>query len=136
MSEQKISADKKTNKKTDAEPNDGAEIIRHGRIRLATPIYNADGDTVETLVYDFDRITGSMLMTALGTDSADNASKLTARQALELFMRAVDPANNSGVTMMDMRTKLSAEDTALAVRLGNSFFTHSWIQALTRIEKL
>lgn len=119
-----------------ADTNSNGKIIRQGRLKLAQPIKNADSDSVDAIVYNFGRITGSMLMAALGTDTSDNASKLTSRQAFELFMRAVDPADNHGITMMDLRTQLSADDTAIAVLLGNGFFTQMCVQALTRIERL
>lgn len=119
-------------------PEELREALVFGALELDEPItVNETGETVTEIKYNFGRIKSNMLMAALRADKTarESMNTITDTQALELFYRAVDPDENKGLTMMDMRSGLGVSDAIFAMQLAASFFTQKWASGFKRIKK-
>lgn len=109
------------------------DYIHDGKLKLQSPITTDEGEKVEYLIYDFDRITGTMLLNVLGDGDANGKVGVSNREALELFLRACAPEDNGKMTVAEMRTKMGARDMPVCMRLGASFFMRSYASGATSI---
>ena len=135
MSEQEKKTEKaKTNDEMSIE--EAKRILEKGKLKLASPIY-AGGRQLDTLAYDFGKITGTEYMDALDGDpnTRKGAFSLSARQAVSFFLCAVihatDGVNESDLP--DLRKNLSMEDTLKAIQIAVSFFNASSRAGAARI---
>lgn len=109
------------------------DVITRGKLKLQVPFKSDTDEQIEELLYDFDRISGSMLLSVLGDGDANGKTGVTNRQALELFFKACSPEDNAKMTANEMRQKLSAKDMPVAMRLGAAFFMNTYVSGLANI---
>lgn len=112
-------------------------ILRKGILTLTTPVMSRDEDVTE-IEYDFERITGQVLLSVMDSKSAreraTTGDDFTARQGLFLFAKAA--RGSGGLDEMDITTRLSAQDTLAAAQLGKLFFTAMALQAQRHIKSV
>ena len=109
------------------------EIVVRGRLKLQKEIAADTGENVEHLDYDFERISGTMLLNVLGDGDANGKGGITNRQALELFLKACAPEENAHMTANEIRQKISAQDMPICMKLGAAFFMRTYVSGLTNL---
>lgn len=112
------------------------EIIAQGkgRLTLETPILSRD-EEVKELAYDFTKLTGLEYVEAMDSDAtAQQIYRITYRQALALFAKAV-AKETDGLDMRDVMQRIGATDAMEGVQLATIFFSGSTRAGRMRISK-
>lgn len=115
---------------------DATEVIAEGKGRLKLEMPFTVGErTYEELIYDFMDLKGFEYADAMGTDpQADNAYRITQRQALALFAKAA-AKQTDGLDMQDIQSELGITDAVEGVQLATLFFNASTRAGRMRISK-
>ncbi len=91
-----------------------------GTMKLENPIRCKSEDVTE-LAYDFSKLSGWEYAEAMdGDPDARNVFRVTAKQAFNLFAKAVDKCMPD-IDAVDVKRQLSLVDTVKAVQLGTLF---------------
>ena len=106
------------------------ERLERGTLKLEMPLTLDDDRVLDELKYDFGNVTGTLLLSVLGSSEA---GAFSTRHALNLFLCACAPEENGGLTRDEIRTRLTAGDILGAQMLGAGFFRARSASALTRI---
>ena len=94
--------------------------LASGTMKLETPIRCRSKDVAE-LMYDFSKLNGWEYAEAMdGDPDARNVFRVTAKQAMNLFAKAVDKSMPD-IDAVDVKRQLSLVDTVKAVQLGTLF---------------
>lgn len=100
------------------------EEATRGTLKLAVPIRAASQDVTE-LNYDFTKLSGWDYVEAMDADAAArNIFKISAKQALCLFAKAVRKAMTN-VDETDVKERIGAVDAMRAVQLATVFLIAS-----------
>lgn len=95
-----------------------------GTFKLAAPIRAAGAD-LDTLEYDFTKLTGWELVEAMDADgNAKSVFKITQKQALCVFAAAAAKCTKN-VDATDIKERIGATDALRAVQLATVFLTAS-----------
>lgn len=95
-----------------------------GTFKLSSPIRAAGAD-LDTLEYDFTKLTGWELVEAMDTDEkARSVFKITQKQALCVFATAAAKCTKN-VDVTDIKERIGAADALRAVQLATVFLTAS-----------
>ncbi len=114
----------KTENEIVVDPQPHILSISKGTITLATPITVRDKQVTE-IKYDFSKVTGREYADALDEDTRSmNIYRLTAKQALSLFARAVSKVTEN-VDPTDVKEQIGVQDSVKAIQLSSLFFAAS-----------
>lgn len=140
--EQKVIAEpaksKKSKKKQDNDvmpPDEAIHTLSKGKLILFQP-FISDNVEIKELVYDFENLDGIAMAKAMdrGAPNGANTFRLTAEQALELFIASAGKETD-GVDATDVRRGLSSVDSVKAIQLATVFFVASSQGGNARITK-
>ena len=115
---------------------DALEAIKDGRgvLELETPI-EAGGETLESLSYDFTKLTGCDYIDAMDSDgSATQTYRITYRQSLALFGKAVSKEMEA-LDMRDILERIGMTDALEGIQLAMLFFNSATRAGRMRILK-
>ena len=120
--------------KKEMDPDEQIRKYSRGTLLLQEPIQSGEL-TVSELKWDFLALTGAEYADALDMDARSrDAFRISSTQGLCLFAAAAAKVT-AGVDAEDIRRRLSAQDTTIAVRLSTVFFNASFRAGNKRISK-
>jgi hypothetical protein len=116
-------------------PDEAIHVLSKGKLILYKP-FIADDVEIKELVYDFENLDGIAMSKAMdrGAPNGANTFRLTAEQALELFIASAGKETD-GVDAQDVRRGLSSVDSVKAIQLATVFFVASSQGGNARITK-
>lgn len=109
------------------DPDEAAKAVKHGKLRLAEPIYDGEKEYNE-LEYDFGALKGLELARALDFgDGPKDSFRLTDVQALNYFACAAAKCQEhpGGLDATDIRERIGGMDAIKAIQLATVFFRAS-----------
>jgi hypothetical protein len=105
-----------------AKSEDAKELYRHGCMELEKPVTGPEGREIQSLAYDFSRLTGNKYVEILGS-LADTQTGFCYRKARKLYLEAVKTANGwNDAVIRDIEKKLTLEDIFSGQRVAIGFF--------------
>ena len=114
-------------------PEQAAQAVSSGKIRLVTPIMDGDKEYTE-LAYDFNKLTGWELARAIDTGAdlrTRNSGNISDREALCLFSAAAAKCNE--LDARDVQERIGPVDAILAINTASVFFRGSLMAGYLRI---
>lgn len=116
-------------------PEEAADAVSRGVLRLKTPIQDGD-KTYTELAYDFTKLNGWEMARALdsGAESKRRGSDvITDTEAICLFAAAAAKCN--GLDARDVKERMGIQDAIIAINAASVFFRGSYLGGLLRISK-
>lgn len=105
------------------DPREQMMRFSRGKLILEKPIHDGSDRTVTEIKWDFAALTGEEYVEAMDRDqNANNAFRITRKQAFELFAAAAGKCGN-GIDATDIRKRMGIADAQKAAQVATIFST-------------